>query len=331
MGRSSRPRVVTCSACSSSQLSCLAARDSQGGAACALGRSRLGGGRRDLRGGDRGGGRAARQARSRTAVLSPRSRAPAADARWPAGGGREAASANQGWHRGGAIELSPVQQPRSAHRGGPAADAGRPLHPPQPGRPGADRQAGPKATGRSAISRRFVTGTSRKLAELMGRDLHELDLLALIIDGIETDEHTIVAALGVDADGRKHLLGLWEGSTENKTVCQALLNNLVGRGLDSERPLLAVIDGGKAIRAALEATFGERVLIARCRRHKRRNVLDHLPEAQRTFIGRKLDRAWRETDVEKAEQELRDLARQLQATIREPPPASARASRRRSQ
>jgi putative transposase len=79
----------------------------------------------------------------------------------------------------------------------------------------------PKATSRSSISRRFVTGTARKLSELMGRDLSQLDLLALFIDGIDTAEHTIVAALGVDADGRKHPLGLWEGSTENKTVCQA--------------------------------------------------------------------------------------------------------------
>ncbi len=150
------------------------------------------------------------------------------------------------------------------------------------------KQVGAKATARSWISRRFVAGTTRKLRELMGRDLRELDLLAIFIDGIETAEHTIVAALGIDADGRKHPLGLWEGSTENKTVCQALLNNLVERGLDPERPLLAVIDGGKAIRAALKATFGERVLIARCRTHKRRNVLDHLPEDQRTFIGRKL-------------------------------------------
>ena len=170
-----------------------------------------------------------------------------------------------------------------------------------------------KATSRSTISRRFVTGTARKLRELMGRDLSGLDLLALFIDGIETAEHTIVAALGVDAEGRKHPLGLWEGSTENKTVCQALLNNLVERGLDTERPLLAVIDGGKAIRSALRSTFGERVLIARCRQHKRKNVLDHLPEEQRTFIGRKLDRAWRETDPERAEQELREIARQLQA------------------
>lgn len=175
------------------------------------------------------------------------------------------------------------------------------------------KQVGAKATARSSISRRFVAGTTRKLRELMGRDLRELDLLAIFIDGIETAEHTIVAALGIDADGRKHPLGLWEGSTENKTVCQALLNNLVERGLDPERPLLAVIDGGKAIRAALKATFGERVLIARCRTHKRRNVLDHLPEDQRTFIGRKLDKAWQLTDAEQAEQELRALARQLQA------------------
>ena len=171
----------------------------------------------------------------------------------------------------------------------------------------------PKATTRSSISRRFVAGTTRKLRELMGRDLGGLDLLAIFIDGIETAEHTIVAALGVDVDGRKHPLGLWEGSTENKTVCQALLNNLVERGLDPERPILAVIDGGKAIRSALKATFGERVLIARCRQHKRKNVLDHLPENQRTFIGRKLDKAWGEADAEKAEQELRALARQLQA------------------
>jgi hypothetical protein len=88
----------------------------------------------------------------------------------------------------------------------------------------------PKATTRSSISRRFVAGTTKKLGELMSRDLSGLDLLAIFIDGIETAEHTIVAALGVDADGRKHPLGLWEGSTENKTVCQGLLNNLVERG-----------------------------------------------------------------------------------------------------
>jgi transposase-like protein len=192
----------------------------------------------------------------------------------------------------------------------------------------------PKATTRSSISRRFVAGTTRKLRELMSRDLSGLDLLAIFIDGIETAEHTIVAALGVDADGGKHPLGLWEGSTENKTVCQGLLNNLVERGLEPERPILAVIDGGKAIRSALKATFGNRVLIARCRQHKRRNVLDHLPEDQRTFIGRKLDKAWKEADAGKAEQELGALVRQLQsdhpgaaASLREGPEETLTVSR----
>ena len=170
-----------------------------------------------------------------------------------------------------------------------------------------------KAVSRSTISRRFVAGTALKLHELMGRDLHGLDLLAIFIDGIETAEHTILAVLGVDSEGRKHPLGLWEGSTENKAVCQSLLNNLIRRGLDPERPILAIIDGGKAIRSALKATFGDRVLIARCRQHKRRNVLDHLPVAERAFIGRKLDKAWKQTDAVKAEQELRALAQQLQA------------------
>lgn len=94
------------------------------------------------------------------------------------------------------------------------------------------KQVGAKATARSSISRRFVAGTTCRLRELIARDLSELDLLAIFIDGIETAEHTIVAALGVDADGRKHPIGLWEVSIENKTVCQALLNRLIDRGLD---------------------------------------------------------------------------------------------------
>ncbi len=92
-----------------------------------------------------------------------------------------------------------------------------------------------KATSRSSISRRFVEGTEKKLAELFGRDLSELDLLAIFIDGVAVAEHSILVALGVDSEGGKHPLGLWEGSTENKTVCNALLGNLIERGLDPER------------------------------------------------------------------------------------------------
>jgi transposase-like protein len=170
----------------------------------------------------------------------------------------------------------------------------------------------PLATSKSAVSRRFVQGTEQKLAELFGRDLSQLDLLAIFIDGVEIAEHCVVVALGVDAEGRKHPLGLWEGTTENKTICNALLGNLIERGLDPEQPRLFVIDGGKAIRAAVISTFGKHAVIQRCRAHKRRNILEHLPQSERTFIGRKLDKAWRETDVASAEAQLRSVAKHLE-------------------
>ncbi len=169
-----------------------------------------------------------------------------------------------------------------------------------------------RATSKSAISHRFIQGTEQKLAELFGRDLSQLDLVALIIDGVEIAEHCVVVALGVDADGRKHPLGLWEGTTEHKTVCNALLGNLIERGLHVEQPRLFVIDGGKAIRAAVLSTFGTYAVIHRCREHKRRNVLEHLPQANRLFVSRKLNKAWSEPDARRAEAQLRALAKHLE-------------------
>jgi len=154
-----------------------------------------------------------------------------------------------------------------------------------------------RATSKSAISHRFIQGTEQKLADLFGRDLSQLDLVAMFIDGVEIAEHCVVVALGVDADGRKHPLGLWEGTTENKTVCTALLGNLIERGLHVEQPRLFVIDGGKAIRAAVVSTFGTYAVIHRCREHKRRNVLEHLPQTERMFVSRKLNKAWSEPDA----------------------------------
>jgi putative transposase len=168
------------------------------------------------------------------------------------------------------------------------------------------------ATSKSAVSRRFVQGTEHKLAELFGRDLSQLDLQAIFIDGMLIAEHCVVVALGVDAEGRKQPLGLWEGSTENKTVCNALLANLIDRGLDPEQVRLFVMDGGKAIRSAVVSTFGKHAVIQRCRAHKRRNVLDHLPQSERTFIGRKLDQAWKETNADRAESQLLALAKHLE-------------------
>ncbi len=166
-------------------------------------------------------------------------------------------------------------------------------------------------TAKSTISQRFVEGTQRKLDELLSRDLSQLDLVAIFIDGIEMGDYCCVVALGVDAQGKKHPLGLREGSTENKTVCSELLSNLVERGLNPDRARLFVIDGGKGIRAAILAHFGRLAIIQRCRSHKRRNVTDHLPEGERAFIGKKLERAWGHADARQAEAELRALARSL--------------------
>src|SRR6266540_5329699 len=169
-----------------------------------------------------------------------------------------------------------------------------------------------RATSKSAISHRFIQGIEQKLAELFGRDLSQLDLVAIFIDGMLIADHCVVVALGVDADGRKQPLGLWEGTTENKTVCNALLGNLIERGLDPEQVRLFVLDGGKAIRAAVQSTFGQHAVIQRCRAHKRRNILDHLPQSERTFIGRKLDQAWKEPNADRAQAQLRTLAKHLE-------------------
>jgi len=118
-----------------------------------------------------------------------------------------------------------------------------------------------KGTSRSAVSRRFVRGTQAKLAELFGRDLSGLDILAVFIDGLHVGDHLIVVALGVDVQGIKHPLGLWEGSTENKAVCSALIGNLIDRGLAGDRALLFVIDGGKAIRAAIDEVWGRLAVV----------------------------------------------------------------------
>jgi len=170
---------------------------------------------------------------------------------------------------------------------------------------------GDAGTSRSAVSRRFVRGTEQKLAEIFSRDLQGVDLLCCFIDGMNVGDHLIVVALGVDSAGRKHPLGLWEGTTENKATAGALISNLVERGLDTSRAMLFVIDGGKAIRGAVIHHFGELALVQRCTKHKERNITDHLPKQERLFVARKLRRAWRNPDARQAERELRSLARSL--------------------
>ena len=145
---------------------------------------------------------------------------------------------------------------------------------------------------KSSVSRHFVRASAQQLQQLCERRLEELNLVALLIDGIEFAGQVLVVALGVAADGTKHVLGLWQGATENAAVVKALLEDLVERGLDLERRYLIVIDGSKALRAAVERVFGAETEVQRCQIHKRRNVREHLPEHCRGDINRRLRNAY---------------------------------------
>ena len=119
----------------------------------------------------------------------------------------------------------------------------------------------------------------------MKRPLDKMKLVALYIDGIGFGGHLIAATIGLDIYGKKHILGIWEGSTENATLCKDLLGNLVQRGLKTDQGLLGIIDGSKALSSAIKEVFGANVLIQRCQIHKKRNILDYLPEKEKEKTG----------------------------------------------
>ena len=171
----------------------------------------------------------------------------------------------------------------------------------------------PRAASKSAVSRRFVQLSQEQLAQWLARSISELDLPVVMIDGIHFRDRVILLALGIDAQGNKHVLGLREGSTEATRVVASLLSDLVERGLDADRVRLWAIDGGKALRKAIVQTFGARALIQRCQEHKRRNVLEHLPEDAHASVKRVLKDAWSASDADLARQQLGRLAASLQA------------------
>jgi putative transposase len=166
-------------------------------------------------------------------------------------------------------------------------------------------------TSKSAVSRRFVAATAERLSELLDRRLDDQRWLVVFLDGFSMGEHLLVGALGVTADGTKVPLGVVEGTTENKAVCTRLVADLAERGLDASRGVLFVVDGGKALERAIRSVFGAKALIQRCRRHKERNVTDHLPEAERPLVQRRLRAAWANPDPDQATAELEQLARSL--------------------
>jgi len=144
-----------------------------------------------------------------------------------------------------------------------------------------------RSISRSAVSRRFVKATETALAELLGADLSELDLIAIMVDGVHFAGHLCVVALGIDIEGMKHPLALEEGDTENATLVKDLLAGLRSRGLDTARPILCVLDGAKALHAGVRAVFDTPV-IQRCQLHKIRNVRDKLPKTVGASVGSKM-------------------------------------------
>ena len=165
-----------------------------------------------------------------------------------------------------------------------------------------------RATSKSAVSRRFVALTSTKLTSWLAAPLDGLDIRVCFIDGIHFRDHVILIVLGLDAQGVKHVLGLREGTTENSTVCKALLADLRQRGLDLDRPALFVIDGGTGLRKAIRDACGEAGIVHRCHVHKGRNVLEHLPDAMRPRVKKAIDDAYGLTDPGLATRRLEQLA-----------------------
>jgi putative transposase len=175
---------------------------------------------------------------------------------------------------------------------------------------GSEVEATARSTSKSAISRRFVAATETALADLLAADLSELDLVALMIDGVHFADHLCVVALGIGIDGTKHPLGLAEGDTENTTVVRDLLADLRDRGLDTTRPILCILDGAKALSAGIRAVFDHPV-IQRCQLHKIRNVESRLPNALASTVAKKMRAAYHDPDPLAAEATLENLARQL--------------------
>lgn len=168
-----------------------------------------------------------------------------------------------------------------------------------------------RGTSRSAVSRRFVAATQKQMDQWLGRDLGQLDLAALMIDGITIAEHVMLVALGIDTDGRKHVLGVREGATENATSCTALLTDLRDRGLRTDRAVLVVIDGGKALAKAVRNVFGTRAIVQRCQAHKTRNVVEQLPDELRPSVRQAMRDAYAANDADRARTMLMNLGRRL--------------------
>jgi transposase-like protein len=146
---------------------------------------------------------------------------------------------------------------------------------------------------KSGVSREFLEASEETIRELCERRLEDKDILIVYIDGIQYGQIHVIAAMGVDSQGYKHVLGLRQGATENATVVKDLLADLVGRGLDPQKRRLFVIDGSKALRAAVNKVFGTETPVQRCRNHKLSNVLGYLPDERKSDVAAAMKAAWK--------------------------------------
>lgn len=153
---------------------------------------------------------------------------------------------------------------------------------------------------KSSISRRFIRASAQKLKQITERDLSKLELAVIGIDGLDVAGYVLAVAVGIDIKGEKHILGLWQGATENTEVCKNLIEDMIRRGLDTGRRYLFGVDGSKALSKAIRDTFGADALIQRCQIHKRRNVRSHLPEGYQMMVDQRLRVAYQMKEYDEA-------------------------------
>jgi putative transposase len=167
---------------------------------------------------------------------------------------------------------------------------------------------------KSSISRQVIEASAEQLRQLRERRWDQVEILVIYIDGQRFGAHHVISAVGVDLEGRKHVLGIEPGATENAAAVKRLLTHLRDHGLSTEQKYLFVIDGAKALRAAIDEVFGSGQPVQRCRNHKLRNVIDELPKDQHAQAMNLMRAAWKLRSAEEGEQRLEQLARFLEAS-----------------
>jgi transposase-like protein len=157
-----------------------------------------------------------------------------------------------------------------------------------------------KGVKKSAVSRRSIAATKPTVEQFRNRSLKTHDLLVLLIDGVYVGKRQVICCIGIDMNGRKHVLGLRVGATENEIVCRDLLSDLMERGLSTKKQYLFCVDGSRALSKAIRAAFGQNVAIQRCQEHKIRDVQAYLPARFRRPIRNKMQAAYNEKTEKKA-------------------------------